>query len=101
MFPELTIVAGHIGYPWTAEMIALAWKHDNVYIDTSAYLPKYYPEELVRYLRTSGRDKVLFGTNFPQLGFERCLTHVDAMELPEGIAARFLRTNAERVFKLA
>jgi predicted TIM-barrel fold metal-dependent hydrolase len=23
-FPELTIVAGHIGYPWTEEMIAVA-----------------------------------------------------------------------------
>ena len=100
-FPELTIVAGHIGYPWTAEMIALSWKHDNVYIDTSAYLPKYYPEELVRFLRTSGRDKVLFGTNFPQLGFERCRTQIDALELPDGIATRLLRSNAERVFKLA
>lgn len=23
-FPELVIVCGHIGYPWTAEMIAVA-----------------------------------------------------------------------------
>ncbi len=30
-FPELTIVAGHIGHPWTEEMIGLAWKHDNVF----------------------------------------------------------------------
>jgi hypothetical protein len=36
-FPELKIVAGHIGYPWTAEMIALATKYPNVYIDTAAY----------------------------------------------------------------
>jgi predicted TIM-barrel fold metal-dependent hydrolase len=35
-FPELTIVAGHIGYPWTQEMIAVATKHANVVIDTSA-----------------------------------------------------------------
>jgi uncharacterized protein len=42
-FPELTIVAGHIGYPWTDEMIGVAWKHKNVYIDTSAWAPRYYP----------------------------------------------------------
>ena len=36
-FPELVIVGGHIGYPWTAEMISLATKYPNVYIDTSAY----------------------------------------------------------------
>jgi hypothetical protein len=42
-FPSLSIICGHIGYPWTQEMIGVAWKHANVYIDTSAYLPKYYP----------------------------------------------------------
>ena len=35
--PSSTIVAGHIGWPWTSEMIALATKYPNVYIDTSAY----------------------------------------------------------------
>ena len=35
-------------------MIAVAWKHDNVFIDTSAYLPKYYPQELVQYMSTYG-----------------------------------------------
>ena len=42
-FPELTIVGGHIGYPWTQEMIALATKYERVYIDTSAYTPARYP----------------------------------------------------------
>ncbi|MEK7830070.1 MAG: amidohydrolase family protein, partial [Acidobacteriota bacterium] len=45
VFPELKIVAGHIGHPWTDEMIGVAWKHENVYIDTSAYLPRYYPPQ--------------------------------------------------------
>ena len=42
-FPNLKIICGHIGFPWTQEMIGVAWKHANVFIDTSAYLPKYYP----------------------------------------------------------
>ena len=46
-FPELVIVCGHIGYPWTEEMIAVARKHENVYIDTSAYTVQRYPPELV------------------------------------------------------
>src|SRR5262249_822690 len=57
-FPELKIVAGHIGYPWTDEMIALAWKYDNVYIDTSAYLPRYYPPQLLNFMTTYDRHKV-------------------------------------------
>jgi uncharacterized protein len=41
-FPDLRIVGGHIGHPWTAEMISLATKYPNVYIDTSAYKVRRY-----------------------------------------------------------
>lgn len=66
-FPELTIVCGHIGYPWTTEMIAVADKHAGVYIDTSAYTARRYPRELIDYLRGRGRRNVLFGTNYPMI----------------------------------
>ena len=61
-------MGGHIGYPWTAEMISLATKYPNVYIDTSAYKASRYPLELVGYLRGHGRHKVLFGSNHPPFG---------------------------------
>lgn len=47
-FPDLKIVGGHVGFPWINEIIALAMKFPNVYIDTSAYICKRYPQELVR-----------------------------------------------------
>lgn len=100
-FPELRIVAGHIGHPWTDEMIGVAWKHANVYIDTSAYLPRYYPPQLLHYLRTYGQDKVLFGTNFPQLSWAKCVEQVQSLDLPDPIQAKFLSENARRVFQLA
>ncbi|RMG44279.1 MAG: amidohydrolase [Acidobacteria bacterium] len=100
VFPELQIVAGHIGYPWTDEMIALAWKHENVFIDTSAYLPRYYPPQLVHFMKTYGRDKVLFGTNFPQLSFQKCVEHARALDLPDDVRRLFFGENARRVFKL-
>jgi uncharacterized protein len=99
-FPELTIVGGHIGHPWTEEMIGLAWKHDNVYIDTSAYAPRYYPPALLHFLSTYGRDKVLFGTNFPQLPLGRCAAEARALDLAPEVAAAFLAGNARRVFDL-
>jgi uncharacterized protein len=101
VFPELRIVAGHIGFPWTEEMIGVAWKHENVYIDTSAYLPRYYPPQLIHYLKTYGKEKVLFGTNFPQLSLEKCVQQVEELGLSDEVAARFLFQNARRVFNLA
>ncbi len=100
VFPELRIVGGHIGYPWTDEMIGVAWKHENVFIDTSAYLPRYYPPQLVHYIKTYGSEKVLFGTNFPQLSFARCVEQVAALGLPDEARAKFLYGNALRIFKL-
>jgi hypothetical protein len=99
-FPELTIVGGHIGYPWTAEMIALATKYPNVYIDTSAYKPSRYPSELVAYLRGHGREKVLFGSNYPMILPADCLAQLDRLELDEETSSRFLSQNARRVFRL-
>ncbi|MEQ9323347.1 MAG: amidohydrolase family protein [Polyangiaceae bacterium] len=99
-FPELTIVAGHIGYPWTQEMIALATKFPNVYIDTSAYKPRRYPAELVSFMRGHGRHKVLFGTNFPMITHADCMNQIAELELDEEAEALFLSGNASRVFDL-
>ena len=100
-FPELVIVGGHIGYPWTEEMVAVCRKHENVYIDTSAYTTKRYPPELVTYMKTgSGRLKVLFGTNYPMVPPAQALADLDSLELDDQARELFLRGNAKRVFGL-
>lgn len=99
-FPELVIVGGHIGYPWTVEMIALATKYPNVYIDTSAYKASRYPRELVEFMRGHGKKKVLFGSNFPMITPAECLADVDALGLSDEARALFLGENARRVFRL-
>jgi len=101
-FPELVIIGGHIGYPWTEEMIAVARKHENVYIDTSAYTAKRYPPELVRYMQTtSGRRKVLFGTNYPMILHPHALQDLDALGLDEETRGLFLAGNAQRLLDVA
>jgi uncharacterized protein len=100
-FPELVIVGGHIGYPWTEEMVAVARKHENVYIDTSAYTAKRYPPELVRYMQSkSGRRKVLFGTNYPMIFPRQALEDLDSLDLDEETRELFLRSNARRLLRL-
>jgi uncharacterized protein len=99
-FPDLVIVCGHIGYPWTEEMIAVATKHANVYIDTSAYTVRRYPPALVAYLRGHGSGKVLFGTNWPMIAPRKALEGLDELDLPPSARAAFLADNAVRVFGL-
>lgn len=99
-FPELVIVGGHIGYPWTQEMIALATKYENVFIDTSAYKPSRYPQELLSYLKGHGRKKVLFGSNYPMIPPGACLGELETLQLDEEAERLFLHENAARVFKV-
>src|SRR3954469_2862928 len=100
-FPELVIVGGHIGSPWTEEMIAVCRKHENVFIDTSAYAPKRFPPELVRYMQSrSGRRKVLFGSNFPMIAPGQALEGVDGLGLDDETRELYLHRNAERVLGL-
>jgi hypothetical protein len=100
-FPELVIVGGHIGYPWTEEMIAVARKHEHVYIDTSAYTSKRIPAELVAYMQTgSGARKVLYGSNYPMIMPQAALAELDSLGLDEQARELYLAGNARRVFAL-
>jgi predicted TIM-barrel fold metal-dependent hydrolase len=99
-FPDLVIVGGHIGHPWTEEMITLARKYPNVYIDTSAYTARRYPPSLIEYMRGRGRTKVLFGTNFPMITAQQALTGLEKLGLDEDATSFFLGSNAQRVFRL-
>jgi uncharacterized protein len=100
-FPELTIVCGHIGYPWTEEMVAVARKHERVVIDTSAYTVRRYPRALVDYLRSDGGSrKVLFGSNHPMIAPARALEGLEALDLDAETREAFLDGNARRVFAL-
>ena len=75
-------------------------KHENVFIDTSAYLPKYYPFQLIQYMQTFGKDKVLFGTNFPQLKFQKCVSQAKDLGLTEEVQKKFFYENAKNVFNI-
>jgi len=101
-FPELVIVGGHIGYPWTEEMIAVARKHENVYIDTSAYTSRRLPPELIAYMKTrSGRARVLFGSNYPMIFPGHALEGLAELGLDEETERCYLHENTRRVFGLA
>lgn len=62
---ELKIVCAHMGWPWITEMIAIAWRHPNVYIETSNY--HYMPgcHTYVEAANTIIPDKIIFASGFP------------------------------------
>lgn len=100
-FPELKLVGIHTGWPWTEEMIAVAYKHPNVYIGVDAYAPKHWPASLVHFMNTFGRQKVLFGTDYPVIDPERAMAEFAELGLRPESATAVLRDNALRLYGLS
>ncbi|MDA8017315.1 MAG: amidohydrolase family protein [Thermoanaerobaculia bacterium] len=99
-FPELTIVGGHVGFPWIDEIVSLALKYSNFYVDTSAYALHRLPPTFRAFMRGPGRSRVLFGTNWPMLSPERCLEGLGELDLSDEGREAFLSGNARRVYGL-
>ncbi|MGA3151633.1 MAG: amidohydrolase family protein [Streptosporangiaceae bacterium] len=99
--PGLTVVAAHFGWPWHADLIAVALHKTNVYIDISGWSPRLVPPEVIRELRGRLSGQFLWGSDFPFITPERCLAEVGDLGLPAGVLDAVLRGNAARILGLA
>lgn len=98
-FPKLNLVGTHTGWPWVDEAIAVATKWPNVYLSTSAWMPKYLHPSILTFMKGRlGSEKVLFGSN--GLAWDRYLREFDALGMPPDRASAVLGGTARRLFKL-
>ena len=98
-FPELRIVMTHCGQPWTDEALSVIAHWDNVYMACTSVAPKYWPGAFVQFINTRGREKMLFGTEYPKIPWDRARAEIDGLGIRPEVAPLFFRENAERVFK--
>lgn len=105
-FDNLKIIAGHGGWPWIPDMIALLLKYDRLYIDTSAFRPKYIGMEntgwemFLQYANTLIQDQILFGSDWLTLGLpiKEFLEEVKDWNLKDEVMEKFLWKNANKLF---
>ena len=101
-FPDLVFVTRHGCEPWEKLAMKLMLKWPNLYYSTSAFAPKYYPEEIVNYANTRGADKIIYAGYFPMgLSLERIMTDMPNVAFKDKVWPKFLRENAMKVLKLA
>ena len=104
-FPELTIVANHGGWPWVAELVAIAWKHSNVYIEIGAVAPKYLAtpgsgwETLMQFGNSLLQNQVLFATD-SMIPFERAVGELRELPLKPEVTEKWLGGNAAALLGL-
>ena len=99
-FPNLQIVMAHPGWPWVEETIAVALHKGNVAWELSGWAPKYFPDSVKRDIRGRLKDKVMFGSDYPSLAYERIFGEWAALGYADDILERVYWRNAERILGL-
>jgi predicted TIM-barrel fold metal-dependent hydrolase len=98
-FPELTIVIDHSGWPWVAETIAIAFRHENVYVDTSLYSHLPGAALFAEAANTIIPDRILFASCFPVVPVELALTRLRSLPFTPEALENVLYRNADRLLR--
>ncbi len=94
-FPNLKIVAAHPGWPWVDDMTAVALHKGNVYWEMSGWAPKYLPDQLKKDIRSRLKDKIMFGSDYPSMPYERIFREWEEIGYKEEILEGLFHKNAE------
>ncbi|QDE26245.1 amidohydrolase family protein [Paremcibacter congregatus] len=104
-FPDLTVVASHAGWPWIAEMVAVARKHPQVYMEFGGLSPKYVGapgsgwEVMHRFMNSVLSQQILFGTDWPVMDHARVISEWKDLGLKPHVEQALLGGNAKRLIK--
>lgn len=99
-FPDLTIIGAHPSWPWQEEMIAVVLHKANVYMDLSGWAPRYFPDSLKREINGRLQDKVMFGSDYPDISPKRWLEEFQAGGYKPEVIEKVLYKNAQRILKV-
>lgn len=98
LHPTLKIVLGHGAWPWVLPIVAVAFKHPNVFISPDAYM--FFPGG-TGYLEAANgllMDKMLFGTAYPAAGtLPEMMAKASALALSDAARPKFMGLNAARL----
>jgi len=99
-FPELKIVVSHGGYPWVNEMIIVAQRNENVYLELSEY--EFFPmsEAYIHAINTIISDKVMYASAHPFVDFKEALRNYDKLPFKPEVREKVMYKNAARLLGL-
>ena len=104
-FPELRVCASPPGWPWVNDLLAVAWRHPNLWIGIVAMRPKLLAvsnsgyEPLLQYGKTVLKSRMLFGSGYPLMPVERSLGEIHELPLPDDIRQLWLSGNAREFLR--
>lgn len=101
-YPDLKICVPHLGADEFEEYARLIDQFDNLWLDTSMALADYLPVKDKPVLADLRSDRVMFGTDFPNLPYawDREIRLIDEMNISSDFLRKFLYENAINFFNI-
>lgn len=100
-FPKLKFIAGHSGWPWFGEMIALTFKHPTLYLTADFEGTRGAGADILRqgalYMAS---DQIVFASSYPLGPIEQGIQSVKDWRLPEEVEHKILYDNAASLLNL-
>jgi predicted TIM-barrel fold metal-dependent hydrolase len=66
----------------------------------SGWAPKYFPDALKRDIKGRLKDKVMFGSDYPSISYERIFTEWKDLACSDEVMEKIFHQNAERILGL-
>jgi predicted TIM-barrel fold metal-dependent hydrolase len=101
-YPTLRVVVPHLGSDEYDAYERLLERHENLWLDTTMVVAGYFPEATPWRLLDVRPDRVLYGTDFPNLPYawDREIVRIAARRLDDEALAGLLGQNARRLYGL-
>ncbi|MFC1505159.1 amidohydrolase family protein [Thermodesulfobacteriota bacterium] len=95
-YPQLNVCVPHLGADEFDTYATLIERYDNLWLDTTMMLADYFPETRPPDLRTMRWDRIMYGSDFPNLPYawDRELKQLHRSKFPESLLERVLGQNA-------
>lgn len=99
-WPGLRLCVPHLGADEFAGYAALLERFDNLWLDTTMAVAQYLPAEDPAWMLSVRPDRVLYGTDFPNLPYawDREIKRLVTLDLPEEALAALLADNARTLY---
>jgi predicted TIM-barrel fold metal-dependent hydrolase len=103
IYPRLKVCVPHLGADEFATYRRLLDKYDNLWLDTAMMLADYLPVENLPRLVEFRPERVMYGTDFPQIPYawDRELKRIGGLGLTEDRLALILKGNALEFFSIS
>ena len=96
-FPELTIVATHVGGWRQWDRVAILAKQGNIYTETSMTITEMDDEAFSKLLSAFDEDRVLFGSDSPWTDQKEMVDRTMRLKMPEQKLEKLMALNAARL----